>query len=214
MPSKCPWPEPCPSPRLPPGSASTASSRQLPCDPLSLSAHHSTAEVASPSFTAFPWVLLATLTLGVQEKCRGDDELSHLEGKESYETGGGALKDQGPVQATQSPSKREQRDITGPSEGVHLTPSSLCASSLFCEDPHCSIHLHLKKLRPRTGRGLTKSHSYLPHPQHPQLALLLSFHLHTWGVPSKSEEDKNELIWLHPWDNLAEKPPSLVAALH
>lgn len=117
MPSKCPWPEPCPSPRLPPGSASTASSRQLPCDPLSLSAHHSTAEVASPSFTAFPWVLLATLTLGVQKKCRGDDELSHLEGKESYETGGGALKDQGPVQATHLQARGSRGTSQDPQKG-------------------------------------------------------------------------------------------------
>lgn len=48
--------------------------------------HHYTTEAASPSSTAFPWVLLATLTLGVQEK-EGRDRLSSLEGKERYGRG-------------------------------------------------------------------------------------------------------------------------------
>lgn len=53
----------------------------------------------------------------------------------------------------------------------------LCTQPLLW-DPH---HLHLKKLRPRAGKGLIKSHTYLPCSQHPQLALLLACRLHTWG---------------------------------
>lgn len=45
-----------------------------------------TTEAAFPSSTAFPWVHFATLALGVQEK-GGRDQLSSLEGKESYGRG-------------------------------------------------------------------------------------------------------------------------------
>lgn len=108
----------------------------------------------------------------------------------------GSLKDQGPVQLHIS--KHEG------AEGHHRTlrrGASHIIKPLYTQPfvgSSLHHHLHLKKLRSRAGRSLAKSQSYLPNPQHPQLALFYAFQLHTWGHPLKVRETRMNLSGFIP----------------
>lgn len=144
------------------------------------SAHHSTPEAASPSSTAFPCVLLATLTLGVQTE---GEKSTFWTGRKGKLWKGGSegpgfsaavhLQTRGSRGASQDP---QEEWLSHHQAFVH--PASFVGSSL-------QDHLHLKKLRPGEGKFLAKPHSYsVPHSQHPRSAPC-------FPSPTKDEGDKN-----------------------